>query len=53
MDGWIGMERLKFEFDNVGYGGDLKVSMSGMAWNKPGSVKDVAEDFGLEPLDPS
>ena len=53
LDGWIGMELLKFGFDYDGYGGDLEASVNGMVWNKPGSVKDVVENFGLEPLDRS
>ena len=53
MDGQLGMELLKFGFGNVGYDGDLKVRVNGMVLNKTGSVKDVAENFGLEPLDPS
>ena len=40
-------------FDNFSYGRDLKVGVDGVVWNKPGRVKNVAEDFRLESLDAS
>ena len=47
------MKLLKFGFDYVSYCGDLKVSVDSFVRNIPGCVKDVAENFGLETLDPS
>ena len=41
MDAQIGMELLKFGFDYVSYGGDLKVSVNGVVRNELGNVKDV------------
>ena len=37
-------------FDGISNGGDMKVGVDGVVRNKPGSVEDIAECFGLEPL---
>ena len=53
MDGYFGIELLKFGFGIIGYGGNPMISVNGMVCSKPGSVKDVAASFRLEPLGPS
>ena len=47
------MEVYKSGFDGVCNGGNSKLSVGGVVRNKPGSVKVVAECFGLEFLDVS
>ena len=42
------MELYEPGFNYFSYGRDLKVGVDGAVGNKPGSVKDVAENFGLE-----
>ena len=53
MDVQIGMGLCILGFAYVRYGGDLKVSVNGKVWNNPESLKDVGENFGMEPVDSS
>ena len=40
-------------FNGISNGGDMEIGVDGVVRNKPSSVKDIAEYFGLEPLDES
>ena len=45
------MEFLELGFDDLGGCRDFKVIVGGVVGDIPGSVKDIAKDFGLETLD--
>ena len=47
------MEFPESGFDVIINGEDIKVGVEGVVRSKPGSVKVIAEYFGLEPLDAS
>ena len=40
-------------FNGISNDGDMEIGGDGVVRNKPGSVKNIAEYFGLEPLDAS
>ena len=42
------MEFLESGFDGIGNGGGMKAGVDVVVRNKPGSVKDIAECFGLD-----
>ena len=50
LKGQVGVEFLESCFDGIRNGGAMKAGEDGVVSNKLGSVKDIAQYFGLEPL---